>query len=565
MINLVATTIAVRYNKNLTFFDRLIMPSQKNKISSTLAKNLRNRITTKLETKSSEFLNDLSRLAIDNNFTDNTIFGYLYNIIKTSSQQESKGDKSSIEIPENHNVDEGRILNTPLTATQKINVYTRFLEIPGIEDALSQLSEQIIPKIPEKTPVSGAFIIEINTAELEHGLNAWLKQEYSPVDERTITNDERQLRRMDSLSRLLSLKTSLSACAAVTIDTSEKPQLIIAMNVGTKDTQAEIIMAIKQKLTIINDVVHKFSSKIDLIPADELEKLAKEHLVGPLFACNGCGVDPITLLQAATKFMHALCIDTDTFTPKQKDAFLLDAPVVILLPKIGTNGIKIQKHYRQDTGWVDEDIDLAIAPKKVSCIDKIHAEQLIVHYQVNLLKKEPAGTIGITKLCCATCSEFLQNYPDFIVRGSHGQAYQGVVNIATEDTAACSGIRRAPTFPDRSPAKTPWKNTYSGSSSTNQHTGSPHNSEPTEHKKSDTHLPTPPQEDGHKQESFSGQKLAYHHSLRPAGQLPGGNSSSSISSSNLFGKSGSKLDKNPVQKRLFEIEEKPISHSNANR
>ncbi|AHE66623.1 hypothetical protein [Legionella oakridgensis] len=351
-----------------------------------------------------------------------------------------------------------------LSRSQLDAAVRRFNEIPDIQNILDQLSERL--KVLGPSPESNQMLLRLSprTSEeiiaMQENISNWVAHEYSPVDERVAACDARRIRRMDSLARLFALNSSLSACTAVTLDTSEVPRLVIGANVGKQGDQEIIMAVIAKKLRIIQRFMQKNAEKLTLsCPLSELEVHAKT-LIKALFPERTIGDDPDTqtqvLLQAAMKIIHAVCIDDTTFTAEEKQAFGVDAPAVILLPTMQGALLKMQGRHITAKGWLDSEFDLPPVPVTTSVKD-IHAEQLIARYLFVECEHphDESFIFGISKLCCRTCFDHLITYPGVLVRGHHGQSYQGVINLRNGEIPTESSARRATTHAWPSPKDTP--------------------------------------------------------------------------------------------------------------
>lgn len=293
-------------------------------------------------------------------------------------------------------------------------------------------------------------------ATLEETINDWVTEQYSPVDERVLTNDTRRLRRMNSLSRLLSLRVTWSACTAVTLDHSVDTRLVIGANIDRQDSQETIFSSTCSKLRLIQQYLTDITSKnLKTIDGSTLDELAKE-LVSQLMSGGNTSLPERILWQAARKIIHAVCFDDETFTETEKRAFLNHAPATIILPKLAASGaMQMQVRHLGLVENVDSIFPLPTVPEGTS-LKFIHAEQLIAYFLFEELRISPDTPLafGINKLCCRTCYENLQQYP-VVVHGHHNQSYQGVVNLYNGKRATESGTRSATTHPWNSPKNTP--------------------------------------------------------------------------------------------------------------
>lgn len=376
-------------------------------------------------------------------------------------------------------------------AAQKLNkkqfdkAISSFNTLPIVEKQLHELPAKIIwqlqqqgkipPLAPDITTESSpapidttgemdslsSFSDDIDLESLKATVHKWIEDRFSPIDRREQPNNERRQRRMDSLSRLLSLQKSTSACLAVTLDVSTKPRLVISANVGTNPAQPMIVAEIECKLRIIQEYLTQVINQKNI--PDELGSLARELMrrLLPTIA-----TPPEVLLQAAKKVIDGVCFDDDTFDEEEKNAFLSRAPALIITPKITRCRAKIHVRHLCTRGWLESEIDLPHV-KEHTAVKDIHAEQLLAYFlfvelQVQSVIKSPL-IFGISKLCCQTCFANLWRYNELsdtmvlTIRGHHGQTYKGVVNITTGEAAKTEMTRRAPTEAKSSPGDTPDK------------------------------------------------------------------------------------------------------------
>lgn len=328
----------------------------------------------------------------------------------------------------------------------------------GVADSsfLTEISGSPLPGREAILPVP----IKINFASesLAAAIQEWVYERYSPVDERVLTCNERQVRRMDSLARLLSQRTLSSACTAVTIEKPKDgraPYLVIGANVSRNGEQEEIFTGAKLKLIVIQRYLAEVLARnIAHLDSPTLDELANE-LVSRLLVHANTSMLPEVLQQAARKIVHAICFDEHTFTKEEKQAFL--NPAVVILPLLtarSTYGM-IVRNLDNRIGEADDFIDLPMIPRGTN-INDIHAEQLVGHYLFKELSVRTLRPFGISKLCCRTCVLYLENFPA-LVRGHHNQSYPGVVNLYNGMSHSEPVLRRAATHAWPSPGDTPDK------------------------------------------------------------------------------------------------------------
>jgi hypothetical protein len=286
----------------------------------------------------------------------------------------------------------------------------------------------------------------------------WISTHYSSIDMRARHSDDRRLRRLDSLSRLLSLNMKLSACVTVCIPPPDEPvRIVISSNVANDNSQPHIIEMLTSKWSIIQ----KFLSEYDRTTTD-IDELAL-NLVEELKKTR-CYSNDSELLRSAYKIIQAVHFDEETFSTRDRLFFTSVHPPIILLPQ--------KNEEKMDMLVVDgekiDNIPLTEVPLNTS-VKNIHAEQLMAYYFLKEKKlkipTEKPLFFGISKLCCDTCFQNLDTTL-ITVRGNHQQSYQGVVNLLNPGLPAAittqikrPAITKSWASPTKSPAGAPKKST----------------------------------------------------------------------------------------------------------
>jgi hypothetical protein len=302
-----------------------------------------------------------------------------------------------------------------------------------------------------------------NEEQLRDDLMQWVNDEYAPVDERIEVTRRKKVRRFDSLARVLSSQMpSISVCCAVTIDTSTfSPRLVIGANLTASVHNTAFLKELNHKLKILKNSYTEYTfGRIKLPNTIGCEQLALD-LHNKLFpgrqALNAVN-EPNDLAQAVYKLTDALFYDPHTFTDEEKQSFLNANATIVLLPTTTSTSVEMQINYLTMRGQIqtNEPLTSTVHPDELKFV---HAEQLIALYlyEQNKIPKSTRFILGISKLCCATCSNFLESYPGIELRGHHQKQYQGVINLTNGVRTAHSSIRLGPTGADKSPFKTPLK------------------------------------------------------------------------------------------------------------
>jgi hypothetical protein len=323
-----------------------------------------------------------------------------------------------------------------------------FFELEPIKESFEKLTNELLAELDPLEAVIVTPPPHLDDTELDAIISADVADEFGPVDERILTCEERNLRRMDSLARLLTLRDSASACTAVTLHNG---QLMVALNVEKNGTQSELFRIIALKIKSIREHAVDFLKTPN---PSELDERA-ERLYLELLAHQPSRLDKDGLIQAAYKILHAMVFDEETFNPIEKAA-LLSAHFTLLAPH--QDGLSTSLLTR-----TEESDSLIPLPqiKPGSAIRALHAEQLLAVLIYDLGKSPTHSMFGVSKLCCATCFAGLMTYRDaagaalISVRGSHRQSYQGVVHLPTGDASRDNSLRRAVTHAKPSPGDTP--------------------------------------------------------------------------------------------------------------
>lgn len=245
----------------------------------------------------------------------------------------------------------------------------------------------------------------------------------APITRLLIPNNETIVRRMDSLARLLSLDQKLSPCVSVML------------------WHGEMIIASNRKPTAEAKVLADFLSNKAAILQEFLTKKLVE-LQG-----DDCRLKPETVLQiisvidqllANGSADYSIC-DQNATSPRTSNLF---ERLLQDLCKVSVYYLKGRKNCSAaaagvpprllDEGFDASELEALTNPRVVLLVGHPdeHAEQLLVHYYdegVVLKDKariESAIPLGITKLCCWGCAEFLDQREEFKVRGTHKGAYK---------------------------------------------------------------------------------------------------------------------------------------------
>ncbi|KTC64930.1 Uncharacterised protein (plasmid) [Legionella adelaidensis] len=352
-----------------------------------------------------------------------------------------------------------------LPASSLKSALGRTLDLPGAMEELETLAEKVIGKVlniadPRPADDELYFKSQVDLDILEDQIRTWVQYEYprEQVDERFSLCSNRKQRRMDSCARLLSLSPIISVCTAITIDSScSPPRLIIAANVGNANHSMQILYHLKEKIAAIRKFLIALKNENKELVLPHLESQCT-LLISELEKHSSNGLPADILLQAAIKLAHALCFESETFTEEEKSAFFNEnAEIVFLFSQMEKEKLKLVAH-SEARGCSSSHV-FELPHLKKGNIKHLHAEQLIGYFLFKIIRipTETPLNLGISKLCCFECFSALKTFTGVMVRGHHGQTYEGVFNLFTGETSPVSSNKTAITFPWCSPKDTPSK------------------------------------------------------------------------------------------------------------
>lgn len=275
----------------------------------------------------------------------------------------------------------------------------------------------------------------------------WLNSHQIKIDTRNYREDDRIVRRMNALARLIKPRNSESACTAVTL-VSET--LYVSMNnTGPKFDFKSIVEVSMTRLNILLNypVVKNPNLTYEEFIGKFAPDIIKEsfHLEMPLEV----------LTQDLAKLVDSLHLKPDEF-PELCALLSESLQIIFLYPKNNQEYVVFNAKTLES-----QNILIDNAPKQINKKD-IHAEQILVNYlfEYNKLPSDQIVRLGVSKLCCGTCIEFLTHYPQVQVQGTHGKKYENTYNMKTkEPTSGDELLNPRYVCPHQSPHTTPIKST----------------------------------------------------------------------------------------------------------
>jgi len=274
---------------------------------------------------------------------------------------------------------------------------------------------------------------------------------FKPISNRMIYTDEKKQRRLDSLAQLLSPKSKITNCIALSVYDGE---FVVAAN-GSSHAQAEKVAdVLLQKLSFIRTFLQKYPRPIALqlkslieqertlltswgetlsLTPEIFTKVLGEDLyqdckvlVGQLESAGGLFQPENILVQAVIKILlskQKAGFPMDCFTDHEYTLMFGEDIPTILIPSQNEAKqwmLEVRKHQ----GFEQMDIPSKLTDGKKG--EDFHAEQLVAFY-FQPQDQQPL-MIGLPKLCCESCDEAMTKL-NVCVTGRSGTPFKGVVDL----------------------------------------------------------------------------------------------------------------------------------------
>ncbi|WP_298626369.1 hypothetical protein [uncultured Legionella sp.] len=300
----------------------------------------------------------------------------------------------------------------------------------GLSD--EDLIKHAVPKIIAMERIGKCSKDDLKTAILEHPN---IKLLPNPI--RHAVNDSVEQRRMDSLSRLLSLDTKYTPCVAVTFYNGELIASSNAPNPKEPMTDDELSDCLVRKMEIIQNFLTDLIKDIPVGSQPNLTKiqfstraklLAMEAVMNMIQLTNG-GVGEVVPTTQDNRH------DKRKNTVSHLQNALLKLGQHCLLGTL-TNGKKGFKLEEIGT-LLSESITIVTPNTDVLEGKQLHAEQAILYYlrEYTTFGTTPSAKVhlGISKLCCQACHTVLNKEDKSTYRGTHGMKFPSVLDIDSGD------------------------------------------------------------------------------------------------------------------------------------
>lgn len=258
---------------------------------------------------------------------------------------------------------------------------------------------------------------------------------FLPNPVRHAVNNSIELRRMDSLSRLLSLDTKYTPCVAVTF---YKGELITSSNAPKEQmTDDELADCLTKKMEIIQEFITSLIKDVPIGSQPNITKiqfsararlLATEAVIKIIKESNG-GVGEVIPTTASNRHEHR----KNTVAHLQNALLKLGQHCLLGVLTKGKKGFTLE----EINTLLNESMTI-ITPNTEELEKKqLHAEQAILYYlnEYTDFSLNPSAKVhlGISKLCCQACHTVLNREDKSTHRGTHGMKFPNVYDIDTQD------------------------------------------------------------------------------------------------------------------------------------
>lgn len=291
----------------------------------------------------------------------------------------------------------------------------------GISD--KDLFDKVIPKIID-LELNGQYSKEKIIAFVEANI------EILPAPVRHIIDSSAELRRMDSLSRLLSLDSKYTPCVAVAFYNGK---LIVSSNTPSNASEEFVIDCLTNKMVIIQDFLKQLIADIPVGSMQDIEKIQFTHQA------------KILAIEAILKLQHDDIGGVGDVVPptrRHPNRIITTTHLQNALLKLGQNcllGIFTSgsKGFNslELSALFNKFITIVLPNSEQLLGVQLHAEQAIVCY-LNEFEEFQNGSeeqvrIGISKLCCQACHKVLNSDNKTTHRGTHGVNFPNVYDSGT--------------------------------------------------------------------------------------------------------------------------------------
>lgn len=257
-----------------------------------------------------------------------------------------------------------------------------------------------------------------------------------PTPARHALDASTEQRRMDSLSRLLSLDTKYTSCVAVTFYNGEIIASSNTPNLNERMTESTLSDCFAKKMGLIQDFLCELTKDIPLGSQPKIKKiqfstraklLATKTVLEIMDSSNG-GVGDVVPQNnrhknRGTKINHL-----------QNALLKLGQHCLLGMYTNGKKGFNVQELKT----LLEASSMLVITPNtKVLMSQQLHAEQAILYYlreytDFKIKSSEERVPIGVSKLCCQACHNVLNRKKGISHRGTHGIKFPNVYDIDTK-------------------------------------------------------------------------------------------------------------------------------------
>ncbi|KTC65873.1 hypothetical protein Lade_0531 [Legionella adelaidensis] len=292
----------------------------------------------------------------------------------------------------------------------------------------------VVPKIIEMAS-TGKF----SKDAIMHFIHSTPQIRILEIPVRHALDDTIEQRRMDSLSRLISLDNKYTPCTAVAF---YKGELILSSNSPADISDDQLADWLAAKIGIIQEFLHPL--------LDDLKPGSQPNLKTIQFSTRA----RLLATESVLKLMNPEIGGIGQVVPAQHRKIERKTPTAHLVNAL----LKLGKHCvlgvltNGKKGFTEDELKALLAPnstivvqnRQVLTREQLHAEQAILYYLRHHTDFKASGTpinIGISKLCCRDCHNVLNREKQTSHRGSHGVKFPNVYDIDTQQLASSERTR----------------------------------------------------------------------------------------------------------------------------
>lgn len=288
------------------------------------------------------------------------------------------------------------------------------------------------------------FLVAVNRL-LKMDVDKYVMTVYLNKIDRRSQIEETNIRRLDSLARILSLPADDSICTCIAFN---QGKLLVSANVSHENSQRDIVDKLIKRVKALKSFIQNIKNHYELTQDetfffellwDKSEAFYQEY-IKPV----GHGLETNRIVLDLCKFAHAIILDDTTFSESVRQFWDRgNLNLTVLLPTQEDTGEFMLMSAVSSTAFENGQPLIAFhnhhlnqpAPDFLE-VKYYHAEQLLAYYLFNIKRNDSNYnvqnelTLGISKLCCQDCyTAIKQSELPIQIRGTHDQSYHNTVRL----------------------------------------------------------------------------------------------------------------------------------------